>query len=156
MSKEIAHLRGHARLYTFLRKERINGLALGAWIRRQRLFRNMTQSEVAARAGKLQGQVAKLETGQTSTVAKEDVAAWARGVMATELAALKAIGYRESGAPLEDLSAEEEEAQALAESYRGYTSPEAREILRKALQYADAVEASAVIGGRVPGVSEQN
>ena len=53
-----------------------------------------------------------------------------------------------------DLEAESDAEPATAESYGGYTSPEARDIIRRALEYADAVERGYVIGGRKTGREE--
>lgn len=137
-------------------KERVNGIALGAWIKRQRLLRGMTQGEVADLAEKTQGQIAKLENGQRATVPLEDIPDYARGVKTTEQTALRAIGYVSPGSNFLGGTDLDEEALAFAESYSGFTSPEAREILRQALQYADAVERSHVIGGkRSDGTNER-
>lgn len=120
-------------------KERVNAITLGQFLKRQRRLRGFSQAEVAERMGRKQGQIARLETGMVSTVPLAEVAAYAKAVGTTEKAALRALGHPSLPTlPSDDTT--DEEATALAEAYRTFQTDEARNVLRHAFLYADAIE----------------
>lgn len=132
--------------YMTEKKERVDAIALGRFLKRQRKLRNLTQKEVGERSGRGQGTIAKLESGQVSTVPLEDVESNALGVGSSRMAALRAIKH--PSVLTEEFSDMDEDAIAIAEAYRGYQTEEAKEIIRQALAYADSVEKGQTIGGR--------